>query len=408
MSFKDRFLVAAGLESEDDIILDVTPEEVVEIQQDQAIAEAQEEVAEAQVEIVQAQNDLEVLEERVEDLEEAIEGVEAMIRGDRAWNSDLCMEKYNEARKIVGRTYGDAEIISLKGAEAFGDKDTGAIELASGLESMKEKAGEMWKGVKQFFINLYNHIIAFFVGIFNTFRGIEKKADAVIARLNALADDKIKKEIKLGAWNVYLNLDKNAKGQEKVTAVTGTVVSSLKDLAKALDTGADIADVRKALSSVADKADSKASGGSNENSETIKATFGAVTATITLPKSSPKEAVDALKETKVTFSVDKASAKTDGTVKVSKSKSDLVGEAKDIRQKAIDARIADFDKKALENKRDKAIAQIESGEGEKEEKAKKVAKTKASSSASLAVSRELSKFSAKALSAGLSAIQAHY
>lgn len=408
MSFKDRFLVAAGLESEDDIILDVTPEEVVEIQQDQAIAEAQEEVAEAQVEIVQAQNDLEVLEERVEDLEEAIEGVEAMIRGDRAWNSDLCMEKYNEARKIVGRTYGDAEIISLKGAEAFGDKDTGAIELASGLESMKEKAGEMWKGVKQFFINLYNHIIAFFVGIFNTFRGIEKKADAVIARLNALADDKIKKEIKLGAWNVYLNLDKNAKGQEKVTAVTGTVVSSLKDLAKALDTGADIADVRKALSSVADKADSKASGGSNENSETIKATFGAVTATITLPKSSPKEAVDALKETKVTFSVDKAKAKTDGTVKVKESKADLVAEAKGIRQAAINARIADFDKKALETKRDKAIAKIESSEGEKEGKAKRVALVKASSSASLAVSRELSKLGAKMLSAGLSAIQAHY
>lgn len=414
--FKSRLNELLGGENLDgEITIVVSPEEHIEQQQDQAIAEAETDIAEAQEAIAQNENDIETLEERVEDLEEAIDGLEALTTGARPWNPELAQDLYNRARKIDVRTFGDEQAVSVKGSECFSDKDSAQIELLAGMESLKEKAGKMWDGIKAFFVNLYKGVIAFFVGLFNRFKGLEKKADAIVSRLNGMADDKIKKEIKLGGWNAFVNIDlRKSKGgnllKDLSTDVLGAVDAIGAGLAAGKDGEANLATARAALSTFTGAADEKKSKGSNENTESFEAKVGAVTVNVTMPKAGAKDAVAAAKETKVTYSVGKEGAKTDGTLATGIGKAGLIKLAQDAKEGAKKGQMAKFDTRALELARDKAVAVAESkakgGDNAKEEK-KEVQLIMQSHNAALRVSRVITDFYGDCIKAQLALVSAH-
>lgn len=410
MSSNSRLQALLGGESADTTTVVVAPEAFVETQQDVAIAQAETELEQAQVEITETQNDMEVLEERVEDLEEKIDGVESMLNGTKPWNPELAQSFYDSARKIDARTFGEANAVSVKGAECFSDKDAAQLELVNGLESLKEKAGKMGEAIKQFFINLYNTIKNFFVGLFNRFRGIEGKASALVTRLNGVADDKIKKEITLGSWNAFIDAEKNKGSAGSV----GATIKATGLISRALSDGAVksmVAQVGDALSGFAADTDSKKAEGSSDNTQTITCKEGGIEFTVVIPVSSPKDEAAALSATKVSYKVNKDGVKTSGTLTTGATKASLLTVAKAVVQNAKDAQIAGFKESELKTKRDKAIAKIEVAargtDADKGETKKEIAITRNAHNAGLRAAMVLMRYSGDVQKSQLAYVGAH-
>lgn len=410
MSLDQRLQALLGGESAEITTVIADPLVQAEQVQDTAIAVAEADINAIETEIVEQSNDIEVLEDRVEELEAQIEGVESMLRGDRAWNPELAQHFYDSARKVVARTMGENAAVSVKGAEAFADLDNAKLELHSGLEDMKGKAGALWANVKQFFINLYNTIINFFRGLFNRFRGIEGKAQALATRVNAVADDKIKKEITLGGWNAFVDAEKT-KG--KVTVGHTTAIAAINLLAIALrgDMKAVVENQRKAFNKLAEGGDSKKAEGSNDNTETIKFKEGGIEFVVTMPVSSPKDQAAALSGTKVSYKASKEGVKTSGTYASGAGKSDLSGIVASVLKGAKDAQVAGFQESELKTARDKAIAAIEVADRgtdtDKKETSKKVAIVRNGHNAGLRAASVIGRFTGDLLNAQLGFVSAH-
>ncbi len=412
--FKSRLNAILGGENSE-IMATVSPEDFVEQQQDLAIAEAEADIAEVEQDVAEAESDIETLEERIEDLEEAVDGLEALTSGARPWNPELAQSLYERARKIDIRTFGESTAVSVKGAECFSDKDAAQVELLTGMESFKEKANKMWEGVKAFFINLYKGVIAFFVGLFNRFKGLEKKADAILSRINSIADDKIKKEITLGGWNAFVNIEqRKTEAGKLLKELTGKVVIAVAAIGAGLSQGKDgeanLALARAALSALVTEADNKKAKGSDDNTETFEASVGAIKINVTMPKAGAKDPVAAARETKITYSVGKEGAKTSGTFTTGFGKAILIALTNGAKENAKQSQMAKFDTKALELARDKAVAMAESkakgGDQAKEEK-KEVQLIMQSHNASLRVSRVMLDFGGDCTKAQLALVSAH-
>ena len=392
----------------------VTPELVVEQQQDLEIAEAQNDILEAKEDIAQTENDIEALEEKLEDLEEKIDGIESRINGTLPWNAELVQGLFADARKIETRVVGEKAAASLKGAECFTDKDTAQIELMGGMESFKETAGKVWEGIKAFFVRLYKGTIAFFVGLFNQFKGLEKKAENLISRIDGIADDKIKKEITLGAWNNYMSIDKR-KSDEGILQgrIGGVALASVANLgtglAKGTDGGSMVASARTNLKNFVAKTDDKKQKGKNENTETFDVSIGGIHLTVTMPVDNPKDEVAALRETKVSYGVAKDGAKTSGTVATGFGKASLKKLASNAKDAAKEGQDDKFTARGLELARDKAVAAAErnaKGDDSKADK-KEVQAIMQGHNANLRISRALSDFSADCIKAQLACVGAH-
>lgn len=405
-----RFQAIFGRESSDLPSVTATPELVVEQQQDIAIAEAERDINAVETEIQETQSDMEQLEDRVDDLEAQIDGVESMLNGSRPWNPELAQHMYDRARGIETRTFGAAHASDLKGSECFSDRDTAQLELQAGLLSMKEKAGAAWAQVKQFFINLYNSIVNFFRGLFNRFRGIEGKGQALVTRLNGAADDKIKKEITLGGWNAFVNVEKT-KGNSSVGHTTAIAAVAMLGTALRGDMGNVIENQRKAFNKLAEGGESKKSESKSENTETIQFKEGGIEFTIVMPLSSPKDKAAALAGTKITYKVAKEGVKTSGTYASGKSKSDLVSIAQSVVKGAKDAQVSAFKESELKTARDKAIAAIEvadrGGDTDKKDTKEKVAVTRNAHNAGLRAAMVISRFTGDHLNAELGFVSAH-
>ena len=409
---KSRLSAILGSEDMDlDQPVVVSPEVVVEQQQDVAIAEAEAEVAEVAADVEQAESDIEVLEERVEDLEEAVEGLESMINGSESWNPALAESLYARARKIDARTFGEDSAVSFKGAESFSDRDTAQMEILSGLEDLKEKASKLWEAVKQFFINLYNNMISFFQGLFNRFRGIETKAQAMVTRVNNTADDKIKKEITLGGWNAFVDAEKT-KG--KATVGHTSAIASIRQLGQGIVGGMEhvVENNRKALSKLVEGGSDKKSDDKDKNVETLEFKQGGIAFTVTMPLSAPENKASALAQTKVSYKATKDGVKTSGTLTTGSSKSDLAEIAKSVVKDAKDAQVAQFKEQELKTARDKAIASIEVNARGGEDAEKKAAKeqvaiVKNGHNANLRCAATISRFEGDLLKAKLQYVSAH-
>lgn len=410
MSLDQRLQALLGGESAEITTVIADPLVQAEQVQDTAIAVAEADINAIETEIVEQSNDIEVLEDRVEELEAQIEGVESMLRGDRPWNPELAQHFYDSARKVVARTMGEGAAVSVKGAESFADLDNAKLELHSGLEDMKGKATALWGNVKQFFINLYNTIINFFKGIFNRFRGIEGKAQSLATRVNAAADDKLKKEITLGGWNAFVDAEKT-KGKD--SAASRASIDAVSTLGHGLKGNYDgmVETARKAFNGMASAGDSKKAEGTNENTETIKFKEGGIEFTVTMPASSPKDKAAALSGTKISYKVNKDGVKTSGTYASGAGKSDLSGIVSSVLKAAKDAQVGAFKESELKTARDKAIAEIEVAargtDADKGETNKKVAVVRNAHNAALRAASVISRYTGDLLNAQLSYVGAH-
>lgn len=410
MSLNSRLQSLLGGESADTAIVIADPLVQAEQVQDVAIAEAEADINAVETEIVQTQNDMEVLEERVEELEEKIDGVESMLNGTRSWNPELAQSFYDSARKVISKTFGDAHAPSVKGAECFSDKDNAQLELHAGLLGMKEKAGEIWGHVKQFFINLYNSIINFFKGLFNVFKGIEGKAQALVTRINAMTDEKVKKEITLAGWNAFVDAEKT-KGSVK--AKSRASIDSIDRLGTALRTkNAGMAGVaRDAFNALAGSGDQKKSEGTNDNTETITFKEAGVKFTVTMPVSSPKDEAAALSATKVSYSVDKDGVKTSGTMTSSAGKSGILSVTNEVLAEAKAMQNTKFKEQELKTARDAAIGAVETAargtDKDAKETKKEVAIIKNGHNACLRAGGVITRYTADLLKAQLGFVGAH-
>lgn len=185
MSLHDIFQSIAGQESAEleapvIAIAETTAEEAAEAIVDKEIAEVEKDVAENCADIDKQATAIEAVEEKVEDLQEQIDGMEAMMNGSTPFNAALFAHHYSRGAKIVAK-FGAA--VDHHGAESFADASTANLNALAGCESMKDTAMKAAGAVKQFFINLFNSFIAAMVGIFNKFKGIEKKAEIVKAKV---------------------------------------------------------------------------------------------------------------------------------------------------------------------------------------------------------------------------------
>lgn len=410
MSLDQRLQAILGGESAETTVIVADPLVQAEQTQDVAIATAEADINAIETEIVEQSNDIEVLEDRVEELEKQIDGVESMLRGDRPWNPELAQHFYDSARSIVARSYGESAAVSVKGAEAFSDLDNAKLELHSGLEDMKQKASGMWASVKQFFINLYNTIINFFKGLANRFRGIEGKAQALQTRVNAAADDKIKKDITLGGWNAFVDAE-STKGD--VSAKSRASIAAVERLGIGLKSkNSGMVEVaRGAFTELAGAGSDKKSEKGNDNTETLTFKEAGIEFTVTMPVASPKDPAAAMAGTKVSYKVAKDAVKTSGTMASSSGKSQLASITSAVLKAAKDAQINAFKESELKTARDKAVAEIEVAargtDAKKEDTNKSVQLIKNGHNACLRTASVINRYTGDLLNAQLGYVGAH-
>lgn len=167
-------------------------------------------ISEHEKEITNLHHDINIVEDRVVDIEENISGLEAMMSGEAMWNPALAMKMYNDTCRLTNRNFGVSNSPTvIQGLESFQDVDLAKLEIVDGVEDFKKKLSSARVAIVEFFKNLYKSIIAVFVGMFDQLKGIERRADIIMNRLNQMTDNQLKQTIRLGSWNKYLNVDIN-------------------------------------------------------------------------------------------------------------------------------------------------------------------------------------------------------
>jgi len=245
----------------------VTEAAVEEVRADvaEAIAEV-EQLAEAVVEI---KEELVEHEEAVEELQEEVGGMEGLLASGQ-FSSLAFAQKYNRALKLNAKLGG--QNFATLGAESISDAATARLASVSGIEGFMGtiKAGAS-KAV-EYIKHIFNTVINFFVGMFNTASALERRQKQLSERVKTAT---IKDKIKLGGWNVGLDYATDGlKGLETLAGhsmfeLTATALPAFMDLGKNLDGidaakfksayGALIADIKgvaKAVGKVSEKTDS--------------------------------------------------------------------------------------------------------------------------------------------------------
>lgn len=418
MSLKNRLQNILGAE---DIVEEVIPapveveEEIVVLPDvpgaDHAIAVASGELATAELGMVQqeaiisqAEDDIDELEDRVDYLENRLGGLEAMMTGERPWNPELAQSLYNDAQTVLARTFGAESLKCVVGAEGFADLDTAQLQLVEGVEDIKERAKKMASGAKKFFEGLYNAVISFFENIYNAIVSVEKQADGVLSKLGGMKDDSLKKTIKLGKWNAYLDIgggsgggaDKLAKARAPISTIGSALKSQTADSVKS--------GVISALNSFISAGSDKKEKSSNDNTHTTSVSIGGVRFTVTVPKSDAKSMGSALSSAGISYSASGEGVKTSGDQASSAAKSTLVTVTKRVKTEAAQARSSGLSASDLKAARDKAIAALEKTDESKE--AASIIKN--GNSAALKISKTLVKYQLDMLRATLAFVAAHY
>lgn len=395
MSLHDSiFAAVAGTESADlENTIAVTAEEAAEAVVDKELAEVEVDIVEAEKDIDELEAKTEILEEKVEELEEEIAGLEAMVSGATPFNAGLAQDMYRRAAKIANRFSAPDAQIGVMGAESFADSSTAALNIHAGMLSFKDKVKSAGSAIKKFFVDLYNSFIAFFQGIFNKFKGLENKANAM--KKSTSSKEAKTGEISLPAAASWLAADGGAPD----------VVGAMNKVIAGVDTAAKAADGKNAVGGIESAANGlkglgqAASTASSEGSETFKVSVGKGTFTVTVPKTEEglaKVGVSAL-----------AGGEADKSVAVSKSRLGTI--LTEVATKAKALQFAKLDSKALQAQRDKTIATLERMASEDKADVKKdIAGIKAAVKAGLKLQQGGLKVAGSILGAQLAFVGAHF
>lgn len=383
------FAAVAGTESADlDQQVEVTAEAVAEAIVEKELAEVETELAVQEKEIEKNDTAIEVLAEKVEELEEEISGMESMLSGSTEFNSALFHDKMKRAGKIAAR-FGTS--VEIQGAESFADASTASMNAVAGIESFKERAGKAKDAIKKFFVDLYNGFIAFFQGLFNKFKGLEKQAK----NLGTSVVKDPKEKVNLSASASWLPKNGKVSPAGDVSKVIGAVETALKsgDKAGALSGIQSAVNAVKAMGTASSTA-------STEDTETFKVTIGAGAFTVVYPKT-----VAGLAKVSVS-SIAGGEAQKDqagmGQADLRSIANDVVGSAKSLQ-------FSKLDSKALTAQRDQTIASLERMAAEDKADVKDdVAAIKAACRAGLKVQKGALGLAGDLLQAQIALVKAHY
>lgn len=388
--------------------------------QDAAISEVEKDMAQVEAQVEATETQMDQVEDRVDEIEEDLAELKDMVDGNEAWNPGLAKHIYTRlVKKSNAFVVPGFDALELQGQEAFGERQDAQIALVSGMEAIGEKMKKVGGAIKTFFVNLYNGFIAWFTGLFNKYKGIEKKAQNMKTRIQGTADDKIKKEIKLGGWNRYLNIDKRKTDAGNELNIQADAVKQVcEDMISALKEGGasptNLAQrfAEKLNAYLTKAADDKSSGEGNENTTTVKGKIGGIQVVAVVPKTDAKNKGAALKAANITFKATGEGSKTDGTIASSANKSLLTKWCDSVISNAKKLQLDKFSNKALETQRDQAVAvasQMETGGDEDKAKEKKenIAIIHGGHTAALKISKNVQSFAGDQLLATLGYVNAH-
>lgn len=239
-----------------------------------AVEEVRADIAEAVAEVEQLADAVEEVaselaeqEAAVEELAEEVSGMEGLLASGQ-FSALAFAQKYNRALRLNAKLGGQS--FNTLGAESISDAATARLAAVTGIEGFMGtiKAGAS-KAV-EYIKHIFNTVINFFVGMFNTATGLERRQKQLSEKVKGA---KLKEKVKLGQWNIGLDYaTEGLKGLESLVGqsvfdLVDTSLPAFMDLGKDLNgidaakfktayakvTG-DIKDLAKAIGTVSEKA----------------------------------------------------------------------------------------------------------------------------------------------------------
>jgi len=246
--------------------------DVAEAQVATEIAELTAVIEEQTAEIEKLADHVEATEEAVEELEEAVEGMESMLNSGN-FNSISFTNTYNRALRTAAKL-GCEFTGERVGAESMGDIANANLMARAGIEAIGETLKNWGTKAVNFIKHIFNTIINFFVSIVSKADGLQRRAEQLRKRINDGAA--IKKKIKLGGWNVYIDyasagLGGVSKRNKGTTAGTDAGIAALVAEAGKVD-GIELGGVKSAYGTLVSglKADATAFGKYNAKKQGSK------------------------------------------------------------------------------------------------------------------------------------------
>lgn len=332
------------------------------------VAELTAVIEEQTAEIEKLADHVETTEEIVEELQEQVEGLEAMLDSGN-FNSISFTNTYNSAlRKAakLGCNFSGDRV----GVEAMGDIASANLMARAGIEAIGETLKNWGAKAVNFIKHIFNTIINFFVSIVSKADALQRRGEQLRKRINDGAS--IKKKIKLGGWNVYIDYaSAGLTGESKRTKgnldSTETAIALLVEEAAKVD-GITLAGVKGAYSTLvgAMKDDAKAYGKYNEKKQGGKDLLVAQKAGVRLAASFSDPTIESLADAatairSVSISVTKApEAKklSSGEVAAKVDKSGLIAALDNVKSKIAAIRDGKLAKKLTSTARDQIIGKL--------------------------------------------------
>lgn len=256
---------------------------------DAAIATVQAEVAEAVAELEQVSAEVQELrveleehEETVEELQEEVAGQESMLSGASTFSAAAFAHSYNKSLRLNAKLGGQS--MTRMGAESISDAATAKIAAVTGQEGFMESIKNAAKKAIEFIKTIFNSVINFFVGLFSSAEGLNRRKAQLEEKLKKT--EKLKDKIKLGSWNIGVDYAKNGADILDKGAFTKVLSESLPafvDIGKSLDGvnasgfksayGKLIADIKEVIKDVAGTPSEKADKGDKRQVLAARAGF---------------------------------------------------------------------------------------------------------------------------------------
>lgn len=383
------------------------------------VAELAAEIEENSQAVENLVDEVQELDESVEELEETVEGLESLL-GSGNYNPAAFAQLYNRGVKLANRLGADIDGSRI-GAESVSDAATAELMVRQGVESFMDKVKEYGRKAIEFIKHIFNTVINFFVSLFNQADGLQRRA----AQLKKRIDDgaTIKKDIKLGGWNVYFDYAKNGLAEAKNSkGFEGTMdsMAKLMELGKNVS-GIDLGAFKSAYASVISgiKADATKIGKSqakkNGNTNVVIAVCAGLRIRASYQDADPKdltEAAAAARSLKFTFGKDPEAKKlSSGTTKAKLDKSGLLAQITLVNGGVAALRQADIAKKFSAAERDRVVGSLNAVKAGDDDKSSEVNKqinlVRAVYAAGASMTQGMTKFMASTLRATLDAVQAH-
>jgi len=359
------------------------------------------------------------LDDSVEELEETVEGLESLL-GSGNYNPAAFAKLYNRGVKLANRLGADIDGERI-GAESVSDAATAELMVRQGVESFMDKVKEYGRKAIEFIKHIFNTVINFFVSLFNQADGLQRRADQLKKRIDDGAT--IKKDIKLGGWNVYFDYAKNGLAEAKNAKAfdaTMDAMAKLIDLGKNVS-GIDLGAFKSAYGSVVSsiKSDATKIGKSqakkNGSTNVVIAVHAGLRVRASYQDSDPKdltEAAAAARSLKLTFGKDPEAKKlSSGSVKAKLDKSGLLSAISEVRGGVQALRASNIAKKFSAAERDRVVGSLNAVKAADDDKASEVNKQVNLVRAVYAAGASLTQVGTKMLAGGLRAaldgVQAH-